>query len=186
MDGCVVVFGVSGVGKTSACKAYVARHPDTLFVSASTLLKSAMRATGEALRTAKASEIVSNQERLGAGLALFRAGREERPVLIDAHGVIDNDRKLVRVPVSAIRSLSPDRLVLIQASPAEIAARRAMDARPRPIRSIKEIERELKAECKAVRAFANELGLDLLIGEAGPGFSLDALLDVEPTPALRE
>jgi hypothetical protein len=61
-----------------------------------------------------------------------------------------------------------------------------MDARPRPIRSIKEIERELKAECKAVRAFANELGLDLLIGEAGPGFSLDALLDVEPTPALRE
>jgi adenylate kinase len=177
MGQCVLVFGVSGVGKTHACADYAARHPDTLFVSASSLLKAATAASGEALRTASAAQIRRNQARLAGALAAFRAGREALPVLIDAHGVIDNDSAFVRIPLSAIRSLSPDRLILLEAAPAMIAERRAADARSRPQRPIEAIVREIAAERAAVKSYARALDLNLAIGEVGPGFRLDALME---------
>lgn len=176
MSGCVLVFGISGVGKTHACADYAARHPDTLFVSASSLLKAATAESGEALRTASPSEIRNNQARLAGALAAFRAGREALPILIDAHGVIDNDSEFVRIPLSAIRSLSPDRLILLEAPPALVAERRAADARPRPQRPIEAIVREIAAERDAVKGYARALDLDLAIAEVLPGFRLDTLL----------
>ena len=98
------------------------------------------------------------------------------PLLIDAHGVIDNDRELVRVPVSAVRPLRPDLLVLLQASPVQIAARRVQDLRVRPSRSIEEIAHEIQAEYETVQGYATELGIELLIGEVNTSFKLDALL----------
>lgn len=173
---CTLVFGVSGVGKTSACEAFCARHTNTLFVSASSLLESVKRMSAEALRTAAAQDIIDNQEVLGRALAAFRQGRETRPVLIDAHGVIDNDHELVRVPVSAIRALDPDRLVLIEAPPRVIAQRRAGATRPRPLRNEDALVREMTAEREVVMAFADELGLDLRIGDLSDDVTLDQLL----------
>ena len=177
MSRCVLVFGVSGVGKTTACKSYVVRHPDTLFVSASTLLKRAHRSTDEGLRRATSSKIIGNQDRLRDALIQFRAGRESMPVLVDAHAIIDNDVEFVRVPASIIRELAPDLLVLLEAPPVEVEARRARDSRQRAYRQIDEISRELEAERETVPAYASEIGLDLRVGEVGPNFRLEALLD---------
>ena len=173
---CILVFGVSGVDKTSACEAFIARHPEALFVSASGLLKSAKQTSGEALRTAQPHEIVDNQALLGQALAAFRQGRESQLVLVDAHGVIDNDHELVRVPVSAVRALEPDRLVLLEAPPKLIAERRAADLRKRPNRSLKAITRELVAEHDTVTAYADELGVALTIADAAATVSLEQLL----------
>lgn len=177
MSRCVLVFGVSGVGKTHACADYVARHPDTLFVSASSLLKAATAESGEALRTASPANIRNNQVLLAGALAAFRAGREALPILIDAHGVIDNDREFVRIPLSAVRSLSPDRLILLEAAPALVAERRVTAARLRPQRTIEAIVREIAAERDAVKSYARALDLDLAIAEVVPGFKLDTLLE---------
>jgi adenylate kinase len=175
--GCVLVFGVSGVGKSSACRRYVADHPETLFVSASSLLKQARQQTAEALRTAAPEAIIDNQALLASAFAAYRAGREAQPILVDAHGVIDNDRDLVRLPASAIAAFRPDRLVLLEATPEETAARRDADVRPRPSRSLSAIAEEIAAERAAVEGFAAVLGLPLLRGAVGPNFRLDALLD---------
>lgn len=177
MGKCVLVFGVSGVGKTHACADYSARHPNTLFVSASSLLKAATAASGEALRTASAAQIRRNQARLADALAAYRAGRETMPILIDAHGVIDNDSEFVRIPLSAIRSLAPDQLILLEAEPALVAERRAADTRSRPHRPIEAIVREIAAERAAVKSYARALDLNLAIGDVGPGFRLDTLLE---------
>ncbi|WP_340318026.1 ATP-binding protein [Rhizorhabdus argentea] len=174
---CVLVFGVSGVGKTSACEAYVATHPDTLFISASGLLKAARNSSAETLRTAATGAIVDNQALLGPALAAFRAGREERDVLVDAHGVIDNDHELVRVPSSAIAALKPHRLILLEASPETVAARRANSERRRPLRDLAAINLEIAAERETVTAYAKALSIGLVIADAGPRFTLDALLD---------
>jgi adenylate kinase len=171
-----LVFGVPGVGKTTACQAYVGRHPETLFISASSLLKAAHQTSGEALRTAGAAEIVSNQQLLGAALAAFRKGREDRPVLIDAHAVIDNDQELVRVPVETIGSLVPDRLILLEAAACTVAQRRLADLRRRPVRNLKLISDELAAERATVESYAEALGLTLLVADVKPDFRLDALL----------
>lgn len=176
MSRCVLVFGVSGVGKTHVCTDYAARHPDTLFVSASSLLKAETAESGEAMRTASPAKIRENQTRLAGALAAFRAGREALPILIDAHGVIDNDSELVRIPLSAIRSLSPDRLILLEAAPALVAERRAADARLRPQRSIEAIVREIEAERDVVKSYARALDLNLALAEVLPGFRLDTLL----------
>lgn len=179
---CALIFGVSGVGKTSACEAYVATHPDTLFISASALLKAARNSSAERLRTAASGAIVDNQALLGPALAAFRAGREERDVLVDAHGVIDNDHELVRIPSSAISELKPDRLILLEASPETVAARRANSERRRPVRDLAAIGREIAAERETVIAYAKTLRIGLVIAEAGRCFTLDALLDA-PCPA---
>jgi adenylate kinase len=175
--GPILVFGVSGVGKTSACEAYVARHPDTLFVSASTLLKNAKQTTVEALRTAGAGEIVDNQSLLAGALARFRSGRERQPVLIDAHGVIDNDAEYVQVPLSAIEALAPERLILLEAPAIAVAKRRATAVRKRPQRSVEAINAEIEAERSAVQSYATALGLELTIINVGADFSYGALLD---------
>jgi len=173
---CTLVFGVSGVGKTSACQAYVAAHPGTLFVSASELLKAARRSSTEALRTETADRIIQNQELLSPALAAFRAGREQRPILIDAHGVIDNDEQLVRVPVSTIVMLSPDRLILLEASVEEVAARRAGAERSRPVRTLEALAEEIAAERQMVTSYATALNVDLVIANLRDGFKLDEIL----------
>lgn len=170
------MFGISGVGKTSACRDYTSRHPGVLFVSASTLLKAAKHASGEALRTAPAPEIVDNQTLLSAALDAFRRGREHLPVLIDAHGIIDNDRELVRIPVEAIRGLKPDRLILLESPAESIVARRKNDFRARPKRNMNEIAVELAAERAAVTDYAAALKLPLYTAQVLPGFRLGEIL----------
>lgn len=174
---CTLVFGVSGVGKTSACQAYVTTHPEVLFVSASELLKAARRTSAEALRTEPTEKIIENQAMLGPALATFRAGRENGPIIIDAHAVIDNDRELVRVPVSAIATLAPNQLILLEASPEEVAARRASAKRRRPVRNLDEIAKEIAAEREAVASYAAALRLDFVTAPAETGFRLDTILD---------
>ena len=176
MSECVLVFGVSGVGKTHACADYAARHPDTLFVSASSFLQAVTAESGEALRTASPTKIRKNQERLASALAAFRAGREAIPILIAAHGVIDNDSEFVRIPLSAIQSLSPDRLILFEAEPTLVAERRAADTRTRPQRPIEDLVREIATERDAVKSYARALKLDLAIADVVPGFRIDPLL----------
>lgn len=172
---CVIVFGISGVGKTTECEAYIGQHPDWMHVSASQLLREATNVSNEDLRTASADGIRANQQLLGEMLTKHRLGRESRPILIDAHAVIDNDRQLVRVPIEAVRSLSPDGMILLEA-PASLIAQRRLTGRHRPQRSIADIRRELSAERQTVRRYAKELRVPLQEGEATGSLTLDRLL----------
>lgn len=175
MGPCCLVFGVSGVGKTSACSAFTQRHPNWLFVSASTLLKAAKGATGERLRTADSQSIVDNQLVLADAVRQFRSGRVERPMLLDAHAVIDNDRELVRVPVEVIRALQPSLFVLLEAPAQVVLERRLADTRQRPVRDVASIERELAAERSAVADYSVDVGVELLKANVTSDFVLESV-----------
>jgi adenylate kinase len=168
------VFGISGVGKTSACETFIARHPEWLYVRASALMSEALTATPEALRTASAERITANQAVLGDRLHARRADQLDRPILVDVHGVIDNDRELVRVPLATVASLDPDGLILLEAPAHVVAARRQGDARARPRRTVPELIHEIAAEHEAVRAFAEALRLPLESASVSDDFRLDA------------
>lgn len=174
----IIVFGVSGVGKTTTCRSYVTRNPNWLFTSASTLLKIALGVSSESLRESSSCNIEENQYLLGKALSSFRGDRRMVPIIIDAHAIIDNDHELVRVPTSAIRQLDPDLLILLQASPTQVLEHRTNDKRARPLRTIGQIEQEIQAEEETVRIYAKELDVRLIIGRMDKNFKIDDIIDI--------
>ena len=174
---CILVFGVSGVGKTLSCQDYVARHPEWLHLRASTLLSEATGKTAEALRKSSDQAIRDNQRLLSEALDRARTGREASPVLIDGHAVIDNDVDLVPVPLEAVAALRADGFILLEVPVETLAARRADANRTRPLRSYAGLAREVRMERETVRSYAALLDIPLASAQANDNFQLDALID---------
>ncbi|WLB11289.1 ATP-binding protein [Bradyrhizobium elkanii] len=174
--GIVLVFGISGVGKSTACASYVARHPSVLHTSAGALLQAAKNIDSAILRTDVAGNILQNQNLLGEALKHFRWGRETSDVLIDAHSVIDNDHELIEVPTDAVRAMSPNGLVLLEAPPELVAERRRKDARLRPSRTPEELQFQTGVARRVCESYASELGLPLEIGTAMHDDDLEMLI----------
>jgi adenylate kinase len=173
MSSCFLVFGISGVGKSTACKAFVTKHPNFRYLSASTLLSEASDQSPEALRTSSNDIIQQNQNLLVAAFGKFRQLSPDVDVILDAHAVIDNDQGLFRVPLSVIRQLEPDALILLEAPADAIHIRRRMGDRSRPIREVAQIEVERAQERSAVTQYARELRIPLEIDQVGENYELD-------------
>jgi len=169
----LLVFGVAGVGKTTACEAFANKHPEFLYYRASALLSAARGISTEALRTSKSHEIERNQELLVKQLEARRRKHPARPFLIDAHAVIDNDHQLVRVPVEIVASMKPTGMILLEATPETIVARRRRDPRTRPQRAVEAIAREIATERETVLSYVAELDLPLEVGLVTDEFVLD-------------
>lgn len=174
--GTVIVFGISGVGKTAACADFVKRHPEVLHTSAGALLQSVTAPAGEVLRTESTDALLKIQMMLGAAFANWRAERAASAVLIDAHSVIDNDKELIEVPVEVIRSLEPTGLVLLEEAPELIAERRELDSRVRPRRSIESLRQQTEAARRVCLRYAEDLDLPFEVGALSQYGSLDELV----------
>ncbi|WP_158644828.1 ATP-binding protein [Bradyrhizobium daqingense] len=174
--GTVLVFGISGVGKSTACASYVARHPSVLHTSAGALLQAAKNIDSAILRTDVAGNVLQNQNLLGEALRHFRLGRETSDVLIDAHSVIDNDHELIEVPVDAVRAMSPDGLVLLEAPPELVMERRRKDTRLRPSRTAEELQFQTGVARRVCESYASELALPLEIGTVMHDGDLEVLI----------
>jgi len=81
--GIVIVFGISGVGKTTACASFVSRHPEVLHISAGALLRAATDKAGHELRTGNSEEIQKAQILLGDAFAAWRSDHKGANILID-------------------------------------------------------------------------------------------------------
>lgn len=173
----ILVFGVSGVGKTSSCEDYVRRHPEWLYLRASALLSQETGESPETLRTENAGSIKSNQSLLGNALRASRAKNPGRSLLLDAHAVIDNDSALVEVPLDAVADLGADAMILLEASAEDLAQRRTDPHRRRPVRTLEQLSREITAENKTVTAYSRKLKIPLASAVVGVGFRLDPLID---------
>ncbi|WP_164523271.1 AAA family ATPase [Sphingomonas koreensis] len=173
----ILVFGVSGVGKTVSCEDYVSRHPEWLYLRASALLAEITGETPESLRTETAGSIKSNQNLLGEALRAARAKQGQRSILLDAHAIIDNDKALVEVPLEAVADLGADAMILLEASAQDLAQRRAQAHRRRPARSIDQLTREIAAESQTVAGYARKLKIPLASAIVGASFSLDPIID---------
>lgn len=175
--GVVLVFGISGVGKSTACASYVSRHPSVLHTSAGKLLQAAKNIDSALLRTDVAGNILQNQHLIGEALKRYRLGRETSDILIDAHSVIDNDHELIKIPVDVVRSMEPKGLVLLEAPPELIIERRKNDRRFRPSRTAEELKIQMEVARTVCESYANELGVPLEIGTTSHGGDLEALIE---------
>jgi adenylate kinase len=173
---CILVFGVSGVGKSSACNRFVVRHPHWMHFRASELLRKATDKDPQLLRRESAGEIRANQAVLAEALCEQRRLYPDSHFLIDGHAIIDNDLALVRVPLEAVRALQPAGMILLDASAEQIQRRRTHDVPVRPQRSIAEIEREREEERDTVLDYARVLALPMVMGDVIGGFELDPLI----------
>jgi len=168
------LFGLSGVGKTWLADRLVERFPALLHLEASSLLKAAHQAEGEALRTSGRDRLIANQEALATAFADARAAQQERPVLISAHTVIDNEAELVEVPFSAIQPLGISYYLFLAADPEVIAARRANSSRQRPARSIAVLAEHQRRACEVCQSYAEGSGRPfLLLDQSGSDRSLE-------------
>lgn len=171
------VFGLSGVGKSWLCERFAARH-DALHVSASALLREAKRSIGEPTDSEglRQGPVLDNQQLLVRGFDLVRS-RAAKPILLDAHNVVDDGASLVRIPLSVVRSLAPDRIVFIGADPAAILERPVSDAaRRRPVRDVSRLGQHQDLALALARSHAEDLGVPFARVEAGDETAFAAAL----------
>lgn len=173
----ILVFGVSGVGKTTACLTYTNAHPDYLYSRASAILEKAHGRPIEALRTATATSVIANQAVLPSAVAALREADSNRTILLDSHAVIDNDAVMVEVPLDIIGALEPDGFILLEADPATIRQRRDGALRVRPSRSVAQIGDEVRAERKAVASYAAALNKPLVTDVVVQSYDLQPAID---------
>ncbi len=174
---CFLVFGVSGVGKTTACADYVRRHLGFAHLNAGLLIGASRNLTNSNSRTSDPQQILDNQAIIVQQLAEFRRVNPDQSILLDSHAIINSDRDLIRVPLGTIRSTSPDGLLLLEAPASTIFARRQARAPGRTEGSVSAIERESMAERGAVLHYAESLRLPLEWRTVGEDFRLDDAIE---------
>lgn len=154
-----IVFGLSGVGKTTACLHYLETSPACQYISVSAVLRDI---SGDAkIWSLPRKEM---QIRLASEVAArFRPDCER---LIDAHSLIETDEDSYEVPVDAIRLMEPTTLVFLQQAPNEIYRRRKSDRRTRLTAEVAELAILQERARDIVEGYSKELGISLIIAEA--------------------
>lgn len=163
----IAILGLSGSGKSYLARSIAKARPQFLHLSAGDLLRNLLHTTGEKLRTADGAAIRGNQLQLAEALAKARDGQMERPVLLEAHSFIDNDRELIDVPLEVMASLDLAGILLIDVPAAEIAARRESDTRKRPRRSVSELNRQSVRSRKLAKGYATRLRIPMISVASG-------------------
>jgi adenylate kinase len=170
----IFVLGVSGVGKTIACRAYAAHHPEFLHVTASTLICKATGATLKQLSTASAEQILANQIALQRAFQSEFGSQDVWKLLIDGQCVVDNGRETVVIPADLIAPLHPSGLILMEDQPEKILQRRLNDVdRERPLRTREEISMQMQMNRLAVRDYASAFAIPVITVEIADAFSFD-------------
>jgi adenylate kinase len=165
----IVVFGISGVGKSWMISRYAAAF-NVAHIQASQLMRDAKTAlvgksvTSENLRR---GPVLENQSLLTDAFTKVLA-EEARPIIFDGHCLIDAGEYLVEIPVDVIRQLQPSVVMLVCAPPDEIMRRRESDtSRERPIRTVDALAAQ-QERCVAIcRDYAERLGIKLEHVRAG-------------------
>jgi adenylate kinase len=124
-----VVVGIPGVGKTTIVEKTRVRMKETKLVTFGTVMfEEAVSLKWAKDRDQLRTLPVEKQRRLQTLAATKIAKMKDNAVLVDTHLFIrTNEGYWPGLPFEVVRALKPTHLVLVEASPKEIAARRAAD-----------------------------------------------------------
>ncbi|WP_092082802.1 ATP-binding protein [Bradyrhizobium brasilense] len=172
-----IVFGVSGVGKTTACLDFVARHPRYLLLSASSLIAEAKGVPRQSLRTASVQQLLTNQQVLQLAVEDRLQKHGVTSFILDGQCVLDNGSEIVVLPAETIAPFRANGLILLEAPACTIVERRSKDDRERPLRSVEEISDQLAMNREAVRSYATHLRIPFALAEAKGALSLDGAVE---------
>ncbi len=142
----VVVVGVPGVGKTTVVEGLVSEYRGAKLVNFGTV----MLKTGLSLKWIKNRDdirklTVDKQRSLQKVAASKISKMKDRTVVVDTHLFIRTKEGFwPGLPFDVVRALRPTHLVLVQASPEEVARRRTADSkRYRDTVTMDDLEEEL-------------------------------------------
>ncbi|MGP8125244.1 MAG: adenylate kinase [Nitrososphaerales archaeon] len=148
----VVVVGIPGVGKTTVVEKLRSRLEGAKLVTFGTVMfEEALRRKWVKGRDEMRKLPVERQKKLQAVAAAKISKMADQVVLVDTHLFIrTNEGFWPGLPFEVVRALNPTHLVLVEASPEEVSARRAADA----ARSRDSVDKEeLEKETELGRAF---------------------------------
>jgi adenylate kinase len=165
----ILVFGVSGVGKTQTLDRVVAQLPGSVTWRASEIIGVARNTLDpEALRKLPLDEIRRSQELLLQGFTERRSASPNLLVLLDAHSVIDTESGLVDIPVEVAARLGPSGIIHVSDDVARILERRLGDQqRVRPARSLGQLEEYQQRSVASSRLYSATLGVPLIEVRSG-------------------
>lgn len=178
MSGLIVVVGMSGVGKTTVCKAFAERNPAVDYISASEVLRGETGLSGEQLARLPAREILSNQDVLVAALKNRPSKPSTKLQLLDAQILVDNGEDLVELSVESFAKVAPESFVLLEANPIEVKKRREGDTRWRPSRTVRELDQQAERIRLLARNYARALNVPLFVGQVSGAFKLEDVLQI--------
>ena len=148
----VVVVGIPGVGKTTVVEGVVSRFVGAKLVNFGTLMFEA----AQSLKWVKDRDEmrkmpVERQKRLQKLAALRIAKMKEKAIIVDTHLFIRTEEGFwPGLPFEVVRAMQPTHLVLVVATPEEIAKRRSAD--PTRARDAVTVE-GLREELEVARSF---------------------------------
>jgi adenylate kinase len=160
----ILVFGISGVGKTRL----IARAKDQLMPvltwRASEMIGEARQiSNSEDLRRLPVNQLLASQELLVRGFEVRRRSNPDALVILDAHSVIDADGGLVEIAIDVVARLHPAGLIHVGDTAAHIQQRRDADiARPRPVRNAAELEHYQERSLDMCRRYSEALLVPLI------------------------
>jgi adenylate kinase len=160
----ILVFGISGVGKTRLIQRTKDQLMPVFTWRASEIIGEARNiSSGEDLRRLPVNEIQASQELLVRGFSVRRCANPHELVILDAHSVIDADGGLVDIAADVVARLYPAGLIHVGDTAANIHQRRDADAaRPRPAREVAELEQYQKRSLEICRRYSEALLVPLV------------------------
>ena len=126
----MVVLGIPGVGKTTVVGGVVSAYKGAKLVNFGTLMFEAGRSLGwvkdrDEIRKMK----VEKQKRLQKLAATKISRMQGKAIIVDTHLFIRTEEGFwPGLPFDVVRAMKPTHLVLVEASPGDVARRRASDA----------------------------------------------------------
>ncbi|MGV2111672.1 AAA family ATPase [Agrobacterium salinitolerans] len=163
----IIVFGVSGVGKTTACAEYANQNHDVIHSSASGLLRLHRETAG----TRTIDEVMQDQYTLVDLVCALRAETRASLMLLDAHSHIVVSGGKIMIPADIIAAMNPSGLIFFKATVDVVFNRRALrgdiiDIDPQ------EIERSQENSLRATQSYAAQIPCKLSVVEASQGGDL--------------
>lgn len=143
----VIVVGIPGVGKTTVVQGVVSGYPEAKLVTFGTLMFEAARSLKWVKdRDEMRKMTVERQKRLQRIAAARVARMKEKAILVDTHLFIRTAEGFwPGLPFEVVRAMQPTHLVLVEATPEEIAKRRSADAtRKRDSITVESLREELQ------------------------------------------
>jgi adenylate kinase len=125
-----VIVGVPGVGKTTVVDGLVARYPGAKLVNFGTVMLEAALSQKLVKHRDEIRKLpVEKQRRLQKSAASEIARMKDKLVVVDTHLFIRTPEGFwPGLPFEVARAMKPTHLILVEATPEEIAKRRSADA----------------------------------------------------------
>ncbi len=154
----LLIFGLSGVGKSTACAEYVCSHRNVVHFSASSLLK--LHRETASMRSL--DDVMKDQNLLVDLVRTHRAASAAHLMLLDAHSILIIDEKEFVVPTDVIAALEPNGLIFFEAT-AEVISQRRISRGDKETKTSIEVNRLQSAALLATREYSQVLGCPLSI-----------------------